>query len=77
MNTRPTPQNKRFAAFSHRYLLAAVIGLGAGVGLVSVGGCESDEAVGYTKTTEKRVIDTPAEKTTITETHEKDTKIVR
>lgn len=44
-------------------------------------GCSSsddvhDDAVGHTKTTEKRVIDTPTEKTTITETHEKETKYV-
>lgn len=76
MNTHPTIKNKRFPALGHRYLLAAAIGLGVGAGLAAVGGCASDP-VGHTKTTEKRVIDTPTEKTTVTETHEKDTKIIR
>jgi hypothetical protein len=59
------------------------LALGALAGVVigfafGAGGCASDnEAVGHTKTTEKRVYDTPSERTTVTETHEKDTKIVR
>jgi len=35
-------------------------------------GCESDR-VGHSKSTTKRTIDTPTEKKTITETHEKET----
>lgn len=50
----------------------AVIGIGAVVGL---SGCAVDEPVGTTKTTTKTVVDTPTEKTTTTETHEKDTKL--
>ena len=38
-------------------------------------GCAADEPVGHSKTTTKKVIDTPTEKTTVTETHEKDTKL--
>lgn len=53
---------------------ALVVFLGA---LVGLGGCATSDEVGHTKTVEKRVIDTPTEKVTVTETHEKDTKIVR
>ncbi|HYD00246.1 MAG TPA: hypothetical protein VEB22_03395 [Phycisphaerales bacterium] len=49
-----------------------------------VGGCVhhhddgvADTTVGHTKTTEKRVYDTPTDRTTVTETHERDTRIVR
>jgi hypothetical protein len=38
------------------------------------GGC-ADEPVGHTKTTTKTTVDTPTEKTTTTETHEKDTRM--
>lgn len=37
-------------------------------------GCASEE-VGHSKTTTKRTIDTPTEKTIVTETHEKDTTL--
>jgi len=47
----------------------------AAVLLFAAGGCASDEPVGHTKTTTKKVIDSPTEKTTVTETHEKDTKV--
>lgn len=40
-----------------------------------LGACAADEPVGTTETTTKKVIDTPTEKTTITETHKKDTKL--
>lgn len=40
-------------------------------------GCASDEPVGSTRTVEKRTVETPTEKTTITEVREKDTEIVR
>jgi hypothetical protein len=48
-------------------------------GSALLGGCastRSSEPVGHTTTTEKRVIDTPTEKTTVTETHDKDTRYV-
>lgn len=40
-----------------------------------LGGCASNEPVGYQKTTTKTTTDTPAEKTTVTETREKNTTI--
>ncbi len=40
--------------------------------LACAGGC-ADEPVGHSKTVEKRTVETPTEKTTTTETHEKDT----
>lgn len=45
--------------------------------LGGLGGCASDanEPVGHTKTTTKRTTDTPTEKTTVTETHQKDTTV--
>lgn len=45
-------------------------------GIVCLSGCASDEP-GYSKTTTKTTVDTPTEKTTTTETHEKETKINR
>jgi len=36
-------------------------------------GCDSDEGSSHTKTTTKRVVDTPEAKTTTTTTHEKKT----
>ncbi len=56
----------------HRNTLITAASL-AFSGLVIFAGCASDDAVGHTKTTEKKVIDTPTEKTTVIETHEKDT----
>jgi hypothetical protein len=58
------------AAASLILFLSAVVGMG---------GCASDtdDAVGHTKTVEKHTIDTPNEKVTTTETHEKDTHYVR
>jgi len=38
-------------------------------------GCAGSEPVGYSKTTTKTVNDTPTEKTTVTETREKNTTI--
>ena len=70
-----TPSRTSHPAF--RWALAAAAGIGLGAALGVVGGCASDDTVGHTKTTEKRVYDTPTSKTTVTETHEKDTKIVR
>jgi hypothetical protein len=43
--------------------------------LTGISACAADEPVGHTKTTTKRTTDTPTEKTTVTETHEKDTKL--
>jgi hypothetical protein len=40
-----------------------------------LGGC-ADEPVGHSKTVSKTTIDTPSGKTTTTETHEKDTRII-
>ena len=44
--------------------------------LVGMGGCESDD-VGHSKSVEKRTVDTPTEKVTTTETHEKETHYVK
>ncbi|MBL8886141.1 MAG: hypothetical protein JNK16_05730 [Phycisphaerales bacterium] len=41
----------------------------------SLSGCAGSEPVGYSKTTTKTVNDTPTEKTTVTETREKNTTI--
>lgn len=38
-------------------------------------GCAASEPVGYSKTTTKTTTDTPSEKTTVTETREKETTI--
>ena len=40
--------------------------------VIAISACSSDDA-GHTKTTQKKVIDTPTEHTTVTETHEKTT----
>lgn len=48
------------------FSLLAITGLGA---------CASSEPVGYTKTTTKTTNDTPTEKTTVTETREKNTTV--
>lgn len=46
--------------------------------LIGMGGCHShSEPVGHSKTVEKTVVDTPYEKTTVTETKEKKTTIDR
>jgi hypothetical protein len=63
-------------------LLAGALGLVAAGslamlgGVLVLGGCASDEPVGHSSTTEKRTIDTPTERTTVTETHDKDTRYV-
>ncbi|MFT3685805.1 MAG: hypothetical protein QM783_12925 [Phycisphaerales bacterium] len=66
--------------------LALRIGMGAAAAgsllffmaaAATLGGCASDDQVGHTKTVEKRVVDTPTEKVTTTETKEKDTHYVR
>ena len=65
MNTRMlTPQ--RF--------LALIVS--AAVGVLVAGGCASNEPVGSKKTTTKTVVETPTEKTTVTETHKKETKVI-
>ncbi len=56
-----------------RALIASVGLLCAGLFVIT--GCQADEPVGHSKTTTKQTIDTPTEKTTVTETHEKDTKV--
>jgi hypothetical protein len=48
--------------------------LAAAAPLALLAACASSEPVGYKKTTSKTTIDTPTEKKTITETHEKDTR---
>ncbi|MGH7244610.1 MAG: hypothetical protein ACREJD_14455 [Phycisphaerales bacterium] len=40
-----------------------------------LGGCASSEPVGYSKSTTKTTTDSPTEKTTVTETREKNTTI--
>jgi len=57
-----------------RLLLAAAAGIVLCVGF-SAGGCASSEPVGYQKTTTKTTNDTPTEKTTVTETREKNTTV--
>jgi hypothetical protein len=54
------------------------LGIVAGVPLIlstaALAGCESDDP-GYSKTTHKTVENTPTEKVTTTEVHEKETKV--
>ena len=52
----------------------AMCGLGS---MVGVAGCETtdDSSVGHTKTVTKTTVDTPNQKTTTTETHEKNTTL--
>ena len=57
-----------------RLLLAIAAVTGGGVLALSAG-CESDD-VGHHKTVTKETVDTPTERKTITETHEKDTRYV-
>lgn len=57
------------------WVVAAACLLGGWAMLGGALGCASDD-VGHTKTTTKRTIDSPTEKTTVTETREKDTRIV-
>ncbi len=61
--------------FAPRTLLASAAALLLCPVLFLTAGCQADEPVGHTKTTTKQVIDTPTEKTTVTETHDKDTKL--
>lgn len=73
----PQHNRKSFTTNVAAPLSIAILGLIAGLST----GCSSsddihDDQIGHTKTTEKRVVDTPTEKTTITETHEKETKYV-
>ena len=44
------------------------------VGLIAAQGCTGEE-VGHSTTTTKRTTDTPTERTTVTEVHEKDTTL--
>ncbi|MBC7771111.1 MAG: hypothetical protein H7210_01320 [Pyrinomonadaceae bacterium] len=46
-------------------------------GLVCLSGCASTEEPGHSKTVTKTTVETPTEKTTVTETHQKDTTITR
>ncbi len=43
--------------------------------LIALGGC-ADDPVGHSKTVTKTTEETPSGKTTTTETHEKDTRII-
>lgn len=56
-----------------------VLSITAGAGLAALivlsSGCAASEPVGYSKSTTKTTTDTPTEKTTVTETREKNTTI--
>ena len=70
----PCFQSARSASFASTRLIAlAVVGSGCLMAF-GIAGCAANEPVGHSKTTTKKVIDTPTEKTTVTETREKDTK---
>ncbi len=59
---------------------AFVVGLTAAVCFstaVLLAGCQQDEPIGHTSETTKKVVETPTEKTTTTETRQKDTRYVR
>jgi hypothetical protein len=53
-----------------------VLAVSIAFGALVAAGCASNEPVGSKKTTTKTTVETPTEKTTITETHKKETKIV-
>lgn len=46
------------------------------VSAVTVTGCATDEPVGHSKTVKKTTQETPSGSTTVTETREKDTRII-
>ncbi len=54
--------------------IAGATVLGASM-LIALGGC-ADDPVGHSKTVTKTTEETPSGKTTTTETHEKDTRII-
>ncbi len=55
---------------------ACVLALSVSGALGGLGGCAADEPVGHTKTETKKTIETPTEKTTVKEKHEKETKVI-
>ncbi len=71
----PCFQSARSASFAPHRLLSLAAAGSALLMVLGFAGCAADEPVGHSKTTTKKVIDTPTEKTTVTETHEKDTKL--
>jgi hypothetical protein len=71
---RGAPPFRAIALYSGR-VLGAVLLLAAGLTpVVGMTGCATDE-VGHSKTTTKQTTNTPSERTTVTETHEKDTTL--
>jgi len=64
----------RVTALPRCLTIGAIVVAGA-AGSSGLSGCASDEP-GHTKTTTKTTVDTPTERKTITETHEKDTRYV-
>ena len=55
-------------------LVLALGSLAGLLGLIAAQGCTGEE-VGHSTTTTKRTTDTPTERTTVTEVHEKDTTL--
>ncbi len=68
------PFPRRLSAILSRIVGIAVLGAALTL-LAGLSACAADEPVGHSKTTTKRTIDTPTTKTTVTETHDKDTKM--
>ena len=62
----------RFSSTRHVLVLSAVTGLALAAAPT---GCATDDQEGRTRTVKKTTIDTPTEKTTVTETREKSTEI--
>lgn len=73
MNTRMPSLRRASARIRMTLALAAAGTLGLMLGAFA--GC-ADEPVGHSKTTSKTTVETPTEKTTTTETHEKNTKVL-
>ena len=67
------PRN-RFSRLLSAFPLLAVGLVGIG-GVCLIAGCAGSEPVGHSKTTTKSTTETPTEKTTVTETHEKNTTL--
>lgn len=64
----------RLPSASHR-LLGLVASGSACLLVLGLAGCAGSEPVGHSKTTTKSTTETPTEKTTVTETHEKNTTL--
>jgi len=71
---RAAPWIRTIALCSGRTLGATILFVAGLASVFSTSGCATED-VGHSKTTTKKTTDTPTERTTVTETHEKDTTL--